>query len=170
MGQGYGCTCNKCGYSFSANLGVGFLFPMVYRETVGAMKKGEYGEQGKKFFDEHSDGAIDCETVVARCSACGEYGLVPALTMYVPKKDFDTAKMEPKGRWSVAFPCEGAEYVSWLDLKKYYDLYEKYDHRCPECGGAAEIVEDFEKKLEEGELSCAKCDGTLKLADIIMWD
>ena len=42
MGQGYGCTCNKCGYSFSANLGVGFLFPMVYRETVGAMKKGEY--------------------------------------------------------------------------------------------------------------------------------
>ena len=60
--------------------------------------------------------------------------------------------------------------MSWLDLKKYYDLYEKYDHRCPECGGAAEIVEDFEKKLEEGELSCAKCDGTLKLADIIMWD
>ena len=53
MGQGYGCTCNKCGYSFSANLGVGFLFPIVYKETVDAMKKGEYGEQGKKFFDDH---------------------------------------------------------------------------------------------------------------------
>lgn len=36
MGQGYECKCNKCGYSFGANLGVGFLFPMVYQKTVDA--------------------------------------------------------------------------------------------------------------------------------------
>lgn len=170
MGQGYGCTCNKCGYSFSANLGAGFLFPMVYKETVDAMKKGEYGEQGKKFFTEHPDGAIDCETVVARCKSCGEYGSVPNLTMYVPKKDYDPAKAAPKGRWSVAFPFEGADYVSWSDLETYYDVYEKYDHRCPECGGSAEIVEDFEKELDSGNLACTKCDGKLEVTDLIMWD
>lgn len=142
---------------------------MVYKETVDAMKKGEYGEQGKKFFEEHPDGAVDCETAVARCSACGEYGHVPALTMYVPKKDYDSSKIELKGIWSVAFPFEGADYVSWSDLEEFYDVHEKYDHRCPECGGVAEIV-DFEKELEAGELACAMCDGKMEVTDLIMWD
>jgi len=169
MGRGYECKCNKCGYSFGANLGVGFLFPMVYQKTVDAMKNGEYGEQGRKFFEEHPDGAVECDNVVARCTCCGKFGRVPNLTMYVPKKEYNPLNAESKGIWSTAFPFEGADYVSWMDLEKYYDLYEKYDHRCPECGGSAEII-DFEKQLEARELKCPNCDGTMETTGILMWD
>lgn len=81
----------------------------------------------------------------------------------------DWYKGKPKGQWSVAFPFEGADYVSWSDLEEYYEVYEKYGHRCPECGGAAEII-DFEKQLEAGELKCAECDGTMEATELIMWD
>lgn len=169
MGQGYGCACKKCGYNLYANLGVGFLFPKVYQETVAAMKKGEYGAQGKIFFEEHPDGAIACDTVVARCTDCGEYLEVPDLTMYVPKKDYNPSENKPKGRWSVAFPFEGADYVSWSDLEEHYDFFEKYNHKCSGCCGTAEII-DFEKELNSGNLACAKCDGKLEVTDLIMWD
>ena len=39
MGQGNEYRCTKCDYSFFANLGVGFGFPMVYREAMEAAKK-----------------------------------------------------------------------------------------------------------------------------------
>lgn len=122
------------------------------------------------FFKEHPNGAIACETVVARCVDRGEYIEVPDLTMWAPKRDYDPSKVEPKGRWSVAFPVEGAEYVSWSDLEEHYDFYKKYNHKCPECGGTAEILLDFEKILETGELACAKCDRKMEVTDLIMWD
>ena len=28
------CKCEKCGYGFAANLGFGFLYPVVYCESV----------------------------------------------------------------------------------------------------------------------------------------
>lgn len=169
MGTGYGCTCNKCGYSYHANLGVGFMFPIVYKETVEAMKKGDYGVQGKKFFEEHPDGAIACETVIARCTECGECGQVSDLTMYVPKKNIHP-NAKKHGRWSVAMPFEGAEYFTSWELDEEFDVYEKYDHRCPKCNGRAEIIEDFENKLESGKLGCTKCDGTMEITGMIMWD
>ncbi len=170
MGTGYNCKCNKCGYEIHANLGVGFMFPKVYAETVERMKTGKLGKQAKKFFEEHPDGAIECETVIAKCLHCGLCGPVPNLTMYIPKPDYDPTNAEPKGRWSVAFPFEGADYVSLMDLEKYYDEYEKFNHRCPECGGKAEIIPDFEKQLNDGTLKCPKCDGLMEMQDIIMWD
>ena len=56
MGEGISCRCKKCGYTFSANLGVGFMFPKVYSETVSEMKKGTFGEIGKQFFEEYPHG------------------------------------------------------------------------------------------------------------------
>ena len=170
MGTGYVCKCNKCGFSIEANLGVGFMFPRVYQTAVERMKSGEYGEQGKKFFKEHPDGAISCETVVAKCLSCGDCGPVPDFTMYVPKPDYNPEKAEHEDDYSVFPSLREEEYVSWLDLEEHYDEYEKFDHRCPECGGKAEIIPDFEKQLEEGTLGCPKCDGLMEIEDIIKWD
>lgn len=49
MGEAYGGICKKCGYSFTASLGVGFLFPIVYQDTVQKMKCPKCG--GKFGFD-----------------------------------------------------------------------------------------------------------------------
>lgn len=170
MGTGYGCRCKMCGYGIHANLGVGFMFPNAYREHVDRMKSGGYGPGPKKFFEEHPDGAIDCETVVAKCLSCGDCGPVPDLTMYVPKEGYNPAEAGPKQIWSVAFPFEGAEYVTKTELEESYVPYGKFDHRCPECGGAAEIIKDFEKQLQEGILKCPKCNGDMEIEDVIMWD
>ena len=170
MGNGYICKCNKCDNTFRVLLGIGFNFPDIYWETVEKMKKGRYGEQGRIFFKNHPDGAVSCENIVACCTSCGEYLDIPELNMYIPKKDYDISKAEPKGRWSVAMPFEGEEYVSWPDLEKHYNLYEQYKHKCPKCHAVAEVIPDFEKKLFAGELMCAKCGGTLKPVNIFMWD
>lgn len=37
------CKCEKCGYGFSANLGFGFLYPVVYCESVKKNEGGIFG-------------------------------------------------------------------------------------------------------------------------------
>ena len=41
MGSVHRISCKKCGYNISINDGIGFLFPVVYRETVTKMKNGQ---------------------------------------------------------------------------------------------------------------------------------
>lgn len=49
MGIELTCVCEKCGYEFEADVGVGFLYPKVYVETIDAMKEGRFGQQEKNF-------------------------------------------------------------------------------------------------------------------------
>ena len=71
MGQGGTYKCNKCGYELNAWTGVGYIYPTVCKETTEQAKKGELGEELKKFFEEHPDGKINCEKVLVRCEDCG---------------------------------------------------------------------------------------------------
>lgn len=66
MGLDLTCNCKKCGYSFGAQVGVGMLYPKVYSETVEKMKEGQFGLQGKEFFEAFPNGAISCENIVVR--------------------------------------------------------------------------------------------------------
>ena len=169
MGEVYECKCNKCGYAFSANLGIGFLFPQTYEDTVNAMKKGTYGAVAKTFFEEHPDGAVDCENVVARCTACGEYGQGPALTMYVPKKRYKSVPIK-RGISAAREQVKAKTVFTKWELEEDFAVHQKYDHRCPVCNSSAEIIEDFEDKLNLGELKCARCDGTMEGQITLMWD
>lgn len=168
MGQGYRCTCKKCGYEFSANLGFGFMFPKVYSDTVAKMKKGTYGKVGKQFFKEYPNGAIACEPVVLKCKDCGEYIAAPELSMYIPKDEASIEK--PKGKWSSVFSGKGMNYVTKQDLEENYKLLRSYEHHCKKCNGKMEVVDEFEKKLENGELHCGKCGDVLEMKDMILWD
>ena len=56
MGEVVRYECEKCGYRFRLGLGVGGSF---FIETVIKVENGEFGEEAKRFFNEHSDEAIE---------------------------------------------------------------------------------------------------------------
>ena len=153
MGTGYICKCPECGYTLEAFLGVGMMYPITMREEIKKLKKGRYGEQGMRFFKEHPNGSITCENVVTRCTACGNLEV---------KYDFDL--LAPR---SEAIDENQNEPITNMHFD--YEV-EKYHHFCKKCGNKAEIVEDFEKKLEQGEMICPKCEGKLFLSDYLRWD
>ena len=163
MGQGYEFKC-KCGYSFNPFLGVGFLFPKVYQKRKDSAQKGEYGRELKEFFSEHPEGAIDAAMVVVKCQKCGDYSCVPNLSMYLPK----TKEKRQKGRWSVAMPFEGDDYVAPWELSESYTLFAKYQHTCKSCGGDMDIVP--EDDLEKNGIVCPRCGKSVSSEETIMWD
>ena len=154
--------CPKCEYTFEQWEGVGYMFPMVYAETVQRAKNGELGEEIQNFFNEHEDGAIRADSVTLCCDKCGALRTGKDLTMFVPKGN--KSDQTEHGRWSVAMPFEGARYVSDTELELYYSEYMKYPHKCDECGGSMHIVGYGE------ELKCPKCKVKLETEDFICWD
>ena len=84
MGSGKIFHCPECGYSFRALSGVGFAFRKIRADTLSKAKRGELGEEAKRFFDEHPDGEIDCAYTAMKCEKCGEYESRISVTMYFP--------------------------------------------------------------------------------------
>lgn len=162
MGAVYKKTCIKCGFEFNTHTGGGFLFPLVYKETVQKAKDGELGKELQNFFSEHADGAVDVNYVVLCCEECCHLNNDMDLTMYIPKTKKPT--MNAHGRWSVAMPFEGAHYVDLSDLEEYYTEFAKYPHKCEKCGGKMKKIDDDEK------LKCPKCKVPLKTESVYLWD
>ncbi|MBP5625084.1 MAG: hypothetical protein J6X36_09475 [Lachnospiraceae bacterium] len=162
MGNGRKMKCNQCGFEYTRFEGAGFRFPTVYAETVEKAKCGELGEELKTFFEEHPDGAINAESVTLCCDECGDLAPFKDLTMYIPKE-----KERPDtehGRWSVAMPYEGADYVTRSELSEYYVKYKEYTHKCGKCGGKMHIVSSDEK------LFCPHCKVPMETASMMCWD
>ena len=165
MGSGYGYKCPKCGFEFVAIFGVGFTFPMEYAEAVKQAKNGELGEEIQNFFKEHKDGAIDAEHVVLCCEDCGNFREGMDLTMYIPNEK--KPEKPEHGRWSVAYPFEGADYVAWYDLEECYTKFAEYPHICEKCGGRMEIL----RENDDMNLLCPKCRTPLEQSGMyIKWD
>ena len=87
MGIELTCVCEKCGYEFEADVGVGFLYPKVYVETIDAMKEGRFGQQGKEFLEAFPNGAISCENIVVQCNDCKNLWLFQNYRYMFLKKD-----------------------------------------------------------------------------------
>lgn len=115
MGNIIRLRCKKCSYTFDAYLGVGFLYPVVYEETLEEIRKGTYGEAHRLFLEEHKDAAVNCENVLAVCSSCGHPECVKDMTLYLPR----TSRKSPEGL--------------------------KYDHKCSDCGGSMRIFTEDEE-------------------------
>ncbi len=162
MGFGREMKCPKCEYTFHQVGGVGFLFPVEYAETVQKAKNGELGEEIQNFFKEHEDGTIRADIVTLRCEKCGTLKSEKDLTMFVPKGN--KLNQIDHGKWSVAMPFEGAQYVDDDDLKRYYTEYMKYPHKCDNCGGS------MHKLRNEEELACPACKVKMETVDWINWD
>ena len=151
MGQGFDYRCCKCGYEFSALLGVGYAYPLTYKETMQEAREGKLGEDIKKFLEGNPQGAIDPKNVVAQCKICGEYEQVQDLSMYIPK--------ETKGEKL----NKDIDFV--VDFKDY-KLEKKYDHKCSTCGGKMKILRG--KALDS--LTCPRCKSEMERVEGFLWD
>ena len=85
MGTKYVFKCFKCKYQIDISLGVGFSFPMVYKEIVEKAKAGDFGDTMKEFLHTFPEGRIDAEKALYLCQACGNMEVLPELSMYLPK-------------------------------------------------------------------------------------
>ncbi|MBQ6002536.1 MAG: hypothetical protein IJL18_06755, partial [Synergistaceae bacterium] len=148
MGEVVGYKCEKCGYRFDAYLGMCFGFLRIYNETVAKMKNGKLGEEAKQFFDEHPDGAINCDRVIMHCEKCGEYDSHKALTMYVPKDGHVMSYSIP----------------SWDLWAGRYTRYADYPHKCEYCGGDMRIVAGDEP------IVCPHCGEEMAKSLVGFWD
>lgn len=173
MGLIFGCECKKCGYQFSSLVGVGFLYPKEYSDTIEKMKNGFFGNQGKEFWEAFPDGAISCERIVVQCKDCGSLMAVPELSMYIPKDSFNPSTVERKVPWSTAFSGAGYNYVSFSELENHYELFEMYDHRCSKCNSNTIIVPGFTENMIDGidrHVRCPGCGNILEIEIKGSWD
>ena len=151
MGEVYKLYCDNCGYELEATLGVGFLFPRVYKETLDEARDGKLGDKIQTFLREHPDGAIDCSLVLAQCIYCGQYETVHDLTMYLPKKNAP------------------ANILPW-ELRKYCKAFAAYPHTCKHCGGDMKLISERTFVRRMSNLKCPKCRSKFDEPSIIMWD
>ena len=167
MGQGFSIECNKCGFSFDASFGIGFMFPMESEEMIEKGRSGELGEEVKTFLENNKCGAIDVKRVVLRCEECGNLEIGHDLSMYVPDDDKYDPDSEEKGIWSIAVLAEGMKYVSPMDLEEHYKKILDYPHKCSKCSGKMKII----KEEEFDKIPCPECDGTMNQTDgHFYWD
>jgi hypothetical protein len=154
MGNGYVINCQKCNYKFEAMLGVGMLFPVVYKETVNDISIGIYGDDYKMIFEEHKNAAVNCEDEVAICNKCGKLQTIRNMSLYLPKDD----------------GIEPADYIMPEDLKSDYNKVRDFEHNCS-CGGALRIIK-FPDELFDGKINCPECGAKLEFdpLNMIFWD
>ena len=162
MGSGFTKSCPKCGYEYHSSTGVGFMFPLVYAETVQKAKAGELGEELQQFSKEHKDGAINARYVDLCCEDCGHLSGGMDLTMYIPNEK-KPEKIKHR-RWSGGRSHEDVVYVDQYDLAEFYTEYAKYPHKCEKCAGKMTAMED------DAKLVCPKCKIPLETTGHIMWD
>ncbi len=175
MGCGYTFSCKKCGYKLNPWLGVGFLFPLTYRETIEAAKRGEFGETVQTFLEEHPNGALNCDEVLLQCTECGSLETAKDLSMYVPP---DRAEPSKVGRWSVAFPADSDSCVAPWELENYV-LIDRYEHKCMKCGAKMKTIDQkaLGKRIgpsvsgeSQTDIPCPECGEKLRYISTIMWD
>lgn len=173
MGAILTCHCKQCGYHFGACVGVGMLYPKVYSEIVTKMKKGQFGKQGKEFFEAFPNGAISCENIVVQCSSCGQLMEVPELALYIPLEGYNPTKQDKTIPWSVGFNGNSYEYISYSELHNHYQLFEQYDHRCINCHAHTSVVDGFTENLDETidkQVRCPECGSMMKIEWTGYWD
>ena len=139
------------------------------------IRAGEYGEEWKKLFEEHPDGAVNISSRVYYCSKCGGWHQDQCLDFYLPKKG--TESKENAIPWSVAAPTGGLDEDTYLsvktvapwDLSTDYVLYKKFPHKCSSCGNTRLRTLDLDPNRSEKTTSlsgitlrCSECGGAIK--------
>ena len=162
MSTEYVFKCSKCDYQISISLGVGFLFPRVYKETVERAKSGEFGETIRDFLNTFPEGRIDAEPALYICQECGNMEVLPELSMYLPKGELP--ERDNNILWSVVFPFKGESYVTHMDLENDYDIFEEYKHKCSKCQRNYTLILK-EEILSNGLIKCPRCKVDLDLIE-----
>lgn len=148
MGAGSGYFCEKCGKEFSVSWGLGFLYPMVYKELLEDIKSGKYGEEMKAAALSNNDVAVDAEWHLYLCS-CGYWENAYGLSLFVPKKG---ARID-------------SPFVSPYTQRDIFQILYEYNHQCPERGETM-----IEADGEKSGLRCPVCKTICSSNTLIRWD
>lgn len=152
MGKSYTFQCKKGKYKLYANLGVGMSFPRVFAKIMCKARNGEFGEVPQKFLLENPNGVLDVSNVLAKCVQCGQYDIVPDLTMYLPKN-----------------PCHNKDFPMTWELREHYKIFAEYQHKCKQCGGNVEIFKETDFETWKCKITCPYCQGQMGVAKGV-WD
>ena len=166
MGRGIGLKCSKCGNEYSANTGIGFLYPQVYQKTLEDIKNGKYGKEWKDLALSEDLVAVDAESYLYICGECGHWDVEKGLSLYIPndvnelmKKEYGDKTVKQRGE---------VPYVMSDDLRNDYHLLKGWDHKCPKCGASMHMA----TRSEETSIPCPAC-GAAPVegyTDLIRWD
>ena len=163
MGQVFSGVCTNCGFKITGNIGVGFMFPIVYGEVRKRALDGEYGDEMMNFLRKNPQRAIDAEIDLFVCEECGDISSDYNLGMYIPREEDEEMLKEAD------FSSEdtgNSNYFMPDELRRKFKKFKDYDHRCEKCHGKLKIVvgKGYDK------LKCPRCKYKLIPGDIIMWD
>ena len=166
MGRGLSYRCSKCGKTYYANTGIGFMFPEVYKETHSDVKSGKYGEDWKELALSGELIAVDAELYLYVCRKCGHWEVEPDLSLYAPN-DPEALKKKEYGIKTVEEWGE-VPYVMGDDLESDYHILKRYVHKCKKCNDDMHRAAEDEKN----SLPCPNCGGTPDKSnpEIVMWD
>ena len=133
-------------------LGIGMAFPLVYKETVEAIKNGDHGEEMREVFLSRDDVAVDAENYLYYCEKCGRWEVTKDMSVYARK---DGKKID------FEFNIDTDEYA----------LLKRAEHKCPDCGKVMKRhfpADGYDCVIEE--LPCPECGTKNSPSGGIMWD
>ena len=149
MGSGFEYKCSKCKKEYGITLGIGMLYPVVYKELVDEIKNGSFGEEWKQLFEETENIAVDAENRVYICPGCGSWIEERGLSLYVPDNEYalkDVKKGLPIFYGDDSIPA-------MMGQKPKYRLIKEYEHKCTKCGSNMREASKEELHL----LPCPEC-------------
>lgn len=161
MGKILYLTCDKNEeHEHRFFVGIGMMFPSLYKKIIKKIQQGKYGTGIKNFLEGNPKRVINCSSEIAYCSKCGSLEEVVNLSMYVPKKNNQTVDIS---------------YVMPSELKRKYKKIKGYKHICSKCSTEMKKVkieeDDCGEIIKIKKLKCPKCDGVLKWnGDCNFWD
>jgi len=166
MGSGVVLSC-ACGTVYEVSLGIGMMFPSVYRETLEAAEKGQYGIEWQQLVSKTKYIAIDAERYLFYCEKCGFWEVQYGLSLYKPK----SVERLVKKQYGIKTVEEWGyiPYATISDFEIDYVLLKEYKHNCPMCKHPMKKISSL-SELNHIKIRCKDCGNLLQIKDYIMWD
>lgn len=149
MGYGLGFKCSKCQKDYDVFLGIGMMFPKVYKELVEKIRSGKYGSEWKTLIDSEDNVVVDAEKTVFCCPECAAWRAEPNLSLYVAVNE-DAIKEAKSG---YPYMHKMSPIAEFMMTKPEYKLLKQYDHKCKKCKIVMHEASDDELR----SLPCPKC-------------
>ena len=153
-------SCKKCDYAFELHEGRGFVNPVYDKKHYEKARKRQ--KWAEKLFKAHPEGRLDTHNELGRCTECGE--ILP-----LRNNTFHYELTEQGKAWQ-ALPEDERSELTEATLHENYTQHLAYAHKCPKCGGRAEILAAWRDDLAAGTLQCPRCKSTLQEEEAGLWD
>lgn len=167
MGHGISVICNDCGKKEYLTVGIGFMYPDIFQDTLEEIKQGKHGNEWQSLCNSSEYVAVDAERYFFLCSKCNHWDLGLGMDLYKPN-DPDEIRKEKYGDKTVE---EWGYMPYWTREQKEnkYTLLKKYIHVCPNCNIEMERYDKIPENITE-LIRCEYCGGKLRRHAFLLSD